>query len=195
MLRFLRKKSTPKSDEELIDHYKTSGDMAALGQLYDRYIELVYGVCLKVLQEEASAEDAVMAIFEELTTKVKTHEIKQFRGWLHVLSRNYCLMQLRKQKRTLTKSFEPELMQIPDLGHPDHETISNGRAEALQPCMEQLPERQRHCIRLFYFEGHSYKEIAGQLDEEVGRIRSNIQNGRRNLKNCIERTNETYIRK
>ncbi len=57
-------------------------------------MDLVYGVCLKYL-DEGSAKDAVMQIFEELIVKVKQHDIQAFRGWLHVLARNHCLMKLR----------------------------------------------------------------------------------------------------
>lgn len=65
MLRFLRPKSNPpQSDEALLQAYQSGGDVEVLGQLYERYVELTYGVCLKYLKNEADAEDAVMAIFE-----------------------------------------------------------------------------------------------------------------------------------
>lgn len=195
MLRFLRQPPEQKTDQELIDLYKSSGEMNYLGTLFDRYIELVYGNCLKYLKNEAEAEDAVMSIFEELVEKVKSHEIQQFRGWLHVLSRNHCLMKLRKQKKVLTKSFEPEVMQLLDLSHPIDESTDDGRQKALKPCLEQLSEKQRLCIEAFYLQGQTYKEIAIEQSEEIGKIRSFIQNGRRNLKNCIEQQNESYIRK
>ena len=195
MLKFSRQSPEQKSDPELVDLYKSTGEMKYLGVLFDRYLELIYGNCLKVLQDEAQAEDAVMSIFEELVKKVKKHEIKQFRGWLHVLSRNFCLMQLRKQKKDLTKSYEPEVMQLLDLAHPLEESRENRQEKALQPCLQQLPESQRLCIEAFYLEGLTYKEIASDRKEEVGKVRSYIQNGRRNLKNCIEQQNESYIRK
>jgi len=56
-------------------------------------------VCLKYLKDDEIAKDAVMGIFEELVKKAATHQVKQFRGWLYVLSRNYCLMQLRSGKK------------------------------------------------------------------------------------------------
>ncbi|MEZ4891739.1 MAG: sigma-70 family RNA polymerase sigma factor [Saprospiraceae bacterium] len=70
--------------------------MQALGDLYERYMPMVYGVCLKILKDAGKSEDAVMAIYEELTRKVKVHEVASFRGWLYVLARNHCLMEWRK---------------------------------------------------------------------------------------------------
>ena len=87
------------NDDALLNSYRQSGDLAALGKLYEKYISLVYGVCLKYLKDEEQAKDAVMGIFEELVTKAKQHEVKQFRGWVYVLARNYCLMELRTGKK------------------------------------------------------------------------------------------------
>lgn len=58
-------------DKQLVEHYKQSGDLVVLGQLYQRYMELVYGVCLKYLKDPEPAKDAVMQIFEELVIKLK----------------------------------------------------------------------------------------------------------------------------
>ena len=75
---------TELSDAELLARYRQTDDLADLAALFGRYTELTYGSCVKYLKDATAAEDAVMNIFEELTEKVKKHEIKQFRGWLHV---------------------------------------------------------------------------------------------------------------
>ena len=54
------------SDKELVLLYKQSGEMAILGELYQRYMDLVYGVCLKYFKEPETAKDSVMQIFEEV---------------------------------------------------------------------------------------------------------------------------------
>ena len=92
-------KLSSSTDAELLAVYRNNGDLAVLGQLYERYMPLVYGVCLKYLKDEEQAKDAVMGIFEELVIKVKQHDIAIFRSWLYVLGRNYCLMQLRSGKK------------------------------------------------------------------------------------------------
>ena len=126
-----------------------------------------------------------MGIFEQLIKKAKSHEIRQFRGWLHVLSKNYCLMQLRKKE--ITVSYDPQLMYSSEVVHPTFGETENGETKALKNCIKKLPEKQKECINWFYFENKSYKEISDILGEELGRVRSNIQNGRRNLKNCMEK--------
>lgn len=187
MIRFLRPKSNlPKSDEALLAAYRKGGDVEALGRLYERYVELVYGVCLKYFKKEADAEDAVMAIFEQLVEKVKTHEVQNFRSWLYVLAKNHCLMQLRKPQREFS---EPDFMHLDGAVHPTEENGEEQEAQ-LRDCIGKLPEQQRESIELFYFEEKSYQEIAEMKAEELGKIRSFIQNGRRNLKICLEQKQE-----
>jgi RNA polymerase sigma-70 factor (ECF subfamily) len=178
---------TELSDTELLDRFRSSGDNHWLGLLFGRYLELTYGVCLKYLRQEADAEDAVMGIFEELVKKVPEHDIREFRPWLYVLARNYCLMELRRRGRHPKREWEAGLVHSELVEHPVFEARENGRFEQLEHCLEQLGLPQQTCIRLFYLEGKSYKEIARLQNEALGRVRSHIQNGRRNLRNCMER--------
>lgn len=187
MFRIFRKAVSDQSDEELLSLYRSGGDMEVLGRLYERYVELVYGVCLKYFKNETEAEDAVMAIFEEIIEKCKTQEVRQFRPWLYVTARNHCLMALRKAGRNFTVSSDPALMQSGEFWHPDTGEADEQTLPALGKCMEQLPPQQKLCIDLFYLQGKSYKDIAAAQGEEVGKVRSNIQNGRRNLKMCLEK--------
>jgi len=72
-----------------------SQNIAILGT-DQRYMDLVYGVCLKYFKDPEKSKDAVMQIFEELIGKLKKHEVENFRGWLHQVAKNHCLMQMTK---------------------------------------------------------------------------------------------------
>ena len=187
MLRFLRTHDDNTEDSVLLSRFKENGDKLALARLFDRYLELIYGLCIQYLGTSTLAEDAVMTIYAELQEKVPRHDIRNFKNWLFTFVRNHCLMHLRKHKKQFIESFDPAFMQSDDHWHLiDEETRENERQSALNLCMEQLSAQQKACVNLFYYEGHSYKEIAELRNEKVGTIRSFIQNGRRNLKNCIE---------
>jgi RNA polymerase sigma-70 factor (ECF subfamily) len=187
MLRYLRAKEDSATDAELLARFQQEGDQEALAQLFDRYLELSYGLCLQYLKTESRAEDAVMGIYIELERKLPVHEVQNFKSWLFTVVRNFCLMQLRKEKKDTTLSFDPAFMQSTENWHPlEEQTEVSEREDALNYCLEQLTEQQKTCVNLFYYEGYSYKAIAEMRQEEVGQIRSNIQNGRRNLRNCIE---------
>lgn len=188
MLRFLRTKDDATDDAVLLSHFKEKGDKQALARLFDRYLELIYGLCVQYLKSTALAEDAVMAIYVELQQKVPNHEIRNFKNWLFTFVRNHCLMQLRKDKKMPTQHFDAAFMHSDENVHlVIEQTEDNERQSALNICLEQLTAQQKTCVQLFYYEGHSYKEIADIREEAVGTIRSFIQNGRRNLKKCIEK--------
>ena len=180
-------RKSKKTDADLLARYQRKNDMQALGELYERYMEMVYGTCLKYLKNPEKAEDAVMGIFEQVSQKAKKHNIKDFRPWLYVFTKNYCLMQLRKKE--ITQNFEPHLMQSDESLHPLFENPSEDKEIQLghlEDCIETLPAQQKQCIDLFYLQEQSYKVIAEGLDLPLGKVRSYIQNGRRNLKNCME---------
>ena len=98
---------SPRTDAELLQAYKATGDQQTLAGLYLRYSDLVYGTCLKYLKEAEAAKDAVMNIYQELLTKAAVHEVDNFKSWLYVLTKNHCLMQLRAAKKMVTVEFQP----------------------------------------------------------------------------------------
>ncbi len=186
MLKFLRPNAPEHwTDEQLLEKYISSGDAQHLGRLYERYMPMVYGVCLKILKDAGKAEDAVMAIYEELTRKVKEHEIESFRGWLYVLARNYCLMEWRKNQRRPTDLHDDMSRHDATEQAFEYELPRNGTP--LEKCLDELSAQQRKSVEWFYFEEKSYKEISDLISEDVGKVRSYIQNGRRNLKICLEK--------
>ncbi len=175
------------SDAELLARFQEQGQQEALAQLYNRYVDLVYGLCLNYLNRETEAEDAVMAIFETLLAKVPNQDIAHFRNWLYTYVRNHCLMQLRREKRHLAAKREMESMHFDTWEHPIVETDTNGSVDTdLYACLEGLNEQQKACVAAFYLQGMSYQDIAEQRKEALGTVRSNIQNGRRNLRRCME---------
>ena len=175
------------TDKELLTIYSESGDMSALGELYQRYMNLVYGVCLKYYKEPERAKDGVMLIFEELVTKLKKHEVENFKPWLHQVARNHCLMQLRTPKNLKTVEFKPEIVQSEENLHLNGVLEREENLTKLENCLETLPKEQKETVKLFYLQGKCYNEIVEITGQEWNQVRSFIQNGRRNLKLCMEK--------
>ena len=158
-----------------------------LAQLYLRYTELIYGVCLKYLKVPESAGDAVMNIYLELLVSLPRHQVENFRGWLYVFARNHCLMQLRKGKKGVMLPLQDDFMQSEDYSHLDNILEKELELTRLEQCIGKLPERQKLSIRRFYLENKCYKDISVETGMTWDTVRSLIQNGRRNLKICMEK--------
>jgi len=175
------------TDTELVSLYKKAGDLTVLGQLYQRYMDLVYGVCLKYFKESEKAKDAVMHIFEELIVKLKKHEVENFKSWLYQVAKNHCLMQLRTPRNLKTIELPESLMQSDENVHLDGVMEKEENFQRLEYCLTTLSDDQRKAVQLFYIEGKCYNEIVELMGQEWGQVRSYIQNGRRNLKLCMEK--------
>ncbi len=178
------------SDHELVVMCGTKGDEQAIGELFNRYLHLVYGVCLKYLHDRETSKDAVMQIFESLTEKMSRQEIREFKPWLYVVAKNFCLMYLRseKMKGEKNKTFVLEqtlIMENEEILHPVDEESSRTDAD-LNDCIERLGNEQKECIQLFYYKNKCYRDIASVLKMDEKKVKSHLQNGKRNLKNCIE---------
>jgi RNA polymerase sigma-70 factor (ECF subfamily) len=180
------------TDEELLRQFARNGSMDTLGELYSRYMHLVYGVSLKYLGNREDARDSVMQIFEKLITSLPGQEVRNFKSWLYVLTRNHCLMQIRSQKSVagrmegykIEQDFMESEMEMHPLDREDHLV-----EEALKDCIEHLKAEQKQCIELFYYQKLCYQEIAQKLGMNEKKVKSFLQNGKRNLKICLERKN------
>lgn len=175
------------SDKELLVAYKQTGDMNQLSTLYQRYMDLVFGVCLKYFKDPERCKDAVMDIFNELHSKLRVHEVENFKGWLHVLTRNYCLMQLRSPRNMKTTEFSGNFMYSEQNTHLNGEALEKEENfRKLEQCIDTLAEEQKRSVMLFYLENKCYNEIAELTGYDWNKVRSYIQNGKRNLKICME---------
>ena len=173
------------ADSELVDQYKGAGDLTILSELYQRYMEQLYAVCLKYLKEPETAKDAVMTIFEELIVKLRVHEVNYFRGWIYAVAKNHCLTHLRNQKK-MPIDTNADFMQLEDILHPDGVFEKPENLNQLSRCIDSLSADQKQTVQLFYLQEKSYKEIAVLTQTDWNKVRSLIQNARRNLKNCME---------
>ena len=173
------------SDLDIISRYKKLGDAEMLALLFDRYIHLVFGVCLKYLNNKEEAKDAAMEIMESLIDKLLKHNITNFPSWLHTVSKNYCLMRIRNRKGDLFIEIdERKSEQIPVESDEElHQKIEEEiQLNEMGKAIASLNTEQKQCIHLFYLEKRSYDEIADETGYSLNKVKSHIQNGKRNLR-------------
>lgn len=176
------------SDPDIISNYKKHGDPDMLAPLFDRYIHLVFGVCLKYLKNKEDAKDAAMEVMESLITKLLKHEISNFPSWLHTVSRNHCLMKIRNRKEIIINKNErivneQKFMESEDELHQKIEEET--QLVDMERAISTLAPEQRKCIEMFYLEKKSYNEITEETGYDLKKVKSYIQNGKRNLRNYL----------
>lgn len=187
---WLFKKKEYTSDEEILKHYKQTGDKDVFADLFKKHVTTVYGTCLFYLQDKDEAQDATMQLFEKLLLDVNNREIDHFKGWLSFVVRNHCISLIRKQKTQAKNVKSYYEFEYQDANLETEELIDRvGDEQMLEHMKQSLPklkEGQRICIELFYLKDKSYQEIANDTSYSLNEIKSYIQNGKRNLKLLIE---------
>ncbi len=179
-----------KTDRLLLKQYNDSGSSHCIGQLYERYIHLVYGVCMKYLESREQSQDAVVEIFEKLLVQIPEEEITNFKTWLYVVTKNHCLTKIRQKKVQFLDGLEElisdSFMELEALFHPKYrDSLEDSAVDRLKICLENLNASQKECIILFYYQEKCYREIAEIMSSDVKTVKSILRNGKRNLKICL----------
>ncbi len=183
----MRKKHIAKlTDEAIIELYQEKQNNKYIGVLYERYYHIVFGVCLKYLRSIEDSEDAVVLIFEKLIKDLKTAKVSKFSGWLYMVSKNYCLQQLRKKKFISVDYKELEEVLVVEENLLKDKLNKEEFFEFLDQKMKLLKVEHQECLRLFYLNKKSYSDIESLTEYDLKSIKSHIQNGKRKLKILLE---------
>jgi RNA polymerase sigma-70 factor (ECF subfamily) len=184
------KKISQHTDAELLTLFKKTTQNQYLGELLERYSLLVFGVCIKYLKDQTSAQDATQQVFEKVIKEVVKYEIPYFKSWLYSVAKNQCLMQLRNSSNKMQYSAQEiddlELTSEDDSGLKLREYLLQDKLEILHESLQNLNKDQSACIDLFYLQKLSYREIENKTGLTFQQIKSNIQNGKRNLRMMLE---------
>jgi RNA polymerase sigma-70 factor (ECF subfamily) len=180
-MRFLRsRKVLQQDDATIIAAYRETSDNSYLGILFDRYSHLAFAVSMNYLKNEEDSKDAVIHVFEKLAVDLKKYEINNFSHWLYSVTKNYCLKQLNK--RTFTIRLDEGADYLASDDKEQDEPLTDQLLSHLDEAITTLNEEQKKCIKLFYFEDKSYREIETMTGYTFEKVKSYIQNGKRNLK-------------
>ena len=164
-------------------------DPAAVGALYDRVGGRAFGLAYRILGETPAAEDAVQEAF--LTLWRQADRLDRARGRLTsylltvVHHKAIDLARARSGRAARNLPLEPELITIvtDDLAR---DVLASLDADAVQGCLAQLPDDQRHPIELAYFEGLTHVEIAAELGIPLGTVKSRLRLGLAKMRTQLE---------
>lgn len=169
-------------------YYKERNNMY-IGELLSRYTLRLLGVGMKYLKDEDEAKDMVQQVFEKVLREVGNYKIENFGGWLYRIAQNYSISLLRSQVKTVDAENMRYVASERDLDPEAHWNTVN-REDRLQEALKRLKEDQRICVSLFFLEKKSYQEIAAEHGFDIKQVKSNIQNGKRNLRLIMETLEE-----
>lgn len=175
------------TDAGLLDNFYREKDNEWLGILMQRYTLLLYGVCMKYLKDEEEAKDAVQQIFLKAIAELRKYPVTYFKSWIYMIARNYCLMQLRDKSKVSVSVTEKMLVDTGEEEGLKAHQLKDTTLDMLDEALGELNRDQRKCVELFYLQKKSYNDIASITRFSLLQVKSYIQNGKRNLKNLIEK--------
>lgn len=177
------------TDQELLQNFYLDRDNQWLGILLPRYTLLLLGVCMKYLKNEEEAKDCVQQIFLKTITELHKYQVDYFKSWIYMVAKNHCLMKLRdrpgKNTTDLTENIGGISEEEPDIKFQHLE--KDRTLDLMGNALRELSDEQKQCVTLFYLEKKSYQEIATSTGFPVLKVKSYIQNGKRNLKILLDK--------
>ncbi|MHC1781932.1 MAG: RNA polymerase sigma factor, partial [Anaerolineaceae bacterium] len=163
----------------------------AIGELYDRFGRLVYSIALRIVKDQATAEEITQDVFMRAYQRADSYkaEISGAGSWMAGITRHRAIDELRRRKvRPENNSIDwPEdigadfMPGMPAMHDPVKSVEEYLEARAIRELIQSLPREQRRAISLAYFGAYSQVEIAALLDEPLGTIKSRIRLGMQRL--------------
>ena len=171
------------TDQELLDRFSHDRNNEWLGILLSRYTLLLFGVCMKYLKNEEEARDGVQQVFLKVITELQKYKVSFFKSWIYMIAKNHCLMRLRDKQGKIPVSINEDLfVEDPELLLKNHHIEKDRLLELMDRALHELSADQKRCVTLFYLDRISYQEIATITGFSLMQVKSNIQNGKRNLR-------------
>lgn len=166
-----------------------TGDQAALGDLYDRYVRILLGLAYRILGSSEEAEEVVADVFCQVWRKAGSYDPDRGRvdTWLFLLTRSRSLdrwRSLRRKAQILTASHQLAKLHCPS--DPDRDLLIQEQQAEVHQVLQQIPTEQRQVIELAYFSGWTQEQIAAHLQLPLGTVKSRLRLGLAKLRQAFK---------
>ncbi len=174
-------------DNAAIRCYLESKDAKYLGKLYEAYKRVIFLHCLKMVGHEEDAKDLASETFIRAFDRIEGFKLgAPFFPWLMRIATNLCIDHLRKKNRHKFYEFDERHSAVAIENESESkESVISG--ERIIEILKKLKPLQKRCFCLFYIHSFTYKQIAEMTGYPLGKVRSYIQNGKRNFKLLMEK--------
>ncbi|KAG1715382.1 ECF RNA polymerase sigma factor SigK [Nymphon striatum] len=178
--------SLPQENLESLLAHVAMGDRASFEVLFDKTSAKLFGVCLRILNDESQAQDALQEAYARIWDKAEAYRVNGFAPmtWLVTVARNIAIDRRRARPKDAQGLYAADV--IPDAGlDPDAQSIAQSDAPRIQTCLAALPDGQATLIRRAYLDGDSYADLAATTDAPLDTIRTGLRRSLSALMECL----------
>jgi RNA polymerase sigma-70 factor (ECF subfamily) len=180
------------SDEAVVALVARS-DEVALGELYDRFGRIAYGLALRVLRDPGLAEDAVQEAFLQIWRGAERFvpERAKASAWIMTLVHRRAVDLVRREERRRADPLEDASAVAGAEGSAEDLAWLRFERERVQAALSRLPDQQREALELAYYGGFTQSELAERLGQPIGTIKSRMFAGLTRLRELLDSPHET----
>ena len=180
------------SDEAVVALVARS-DEVALGELYDRFGRIAYGLALRVLRDPGLAEDAVQEAFLQIWRGAERFvpERAKASAWIMTLVHRRAVDAVRREERRRAEPLEEAAAVAGTEGSAEDLAWLRFERERVQAALSRLPDQQREALELAYYGGFTQSELAERLGQPIGTIKSRMFAGLTRLRELLDSPQET----
>ena len=152
-----------------------AGDDDALAEVYDRWSSLVHTIAARITEDHAAADDLTQEVFVRLWESPRAFDPDRgtLRAWLCMLARSRALDWTRR--REVRSRYHAAAPAHVDHAHVDDAVIWRAETKVVREAVQALPEPQREAVLLAYYQGHTYREVATELQIPEGTAKSRLR--------------------
>lgn len=179
--------SRDRHDVDILVGQVARGDSEAFAQLYDEMGSSVFGVARRVVRDPARAEDVSQDVFLEIWRKAPSFDAARgsAKTWIMTIAHRRAVDAVRRNESQ--KKYDGQAV-LDEVSHdePADSVIKDEEHGAVRTCLETLTELQLESVRLAYFNGYTYSEVASILDKPLPTIKTRMRDGLIRLRDCLE---------
>ena len=177
------------ADDRSLVRALAQGNDGALAELYERHGRYVLGLAVRIVGDRQAAEEVVQDVFTKLWSKARAYDASQagVATWIMRITRNRAIDELRRRSARPPSQALDDDSPLPDgaAAAPDELAEASLRRGRVRAAMAQLPESQRKAVELAFFGGRTHNEIASELNQPLGTVKTRIRAAMQTLRGLL----------
>nr|WP_246321759.1 ECF RNA polymerase sigma factor SigK [Nocardioides panzhihuensis] len=163
------------------------GDLHAFGRIYDDLAPLVFGVARRVVRDPSRAEEVTQEVFTEVWRQAARFDASRgsFRTWVLTIAHRRAVDAVRSSEASRAREEHVARREPVEVAGPEEAVVTASEHDGVRRCLESLTPLQSQAVRLAYYQGFTYPEVAEMLGRPLSTVKTRMRDGLIRLRDCL----------